>query len=191
MSSNPPTPEQKEAIIKLLQQGWSTEQIARRLGVRPGTVSAIKAHRTMGTYNARTTASKPDQAPFDDDDGIKFGLERDLQITLRAHIDQLESGLKIIDSGKEMNTEIGRVDITAEDAQGVVVVIELKADVADQTSITQIQAYMGALRRKFGKSVRGILIARDFPLQVQLAAQVSNIKLVKYGFKFTFTQLDE
>jgi hypothetical protein len=46
---------------------------------------------------------------------ITFGLERDLQSALRANIQQLETGLKIIDSGKERVTEAGRIDITAMD----------------------------------------------------------------------------
>ena len=43
--------EQKSEVISLRQEGrLGREEIASRLGVSPGTVSAIKAHMTMGTY---------------------------------------------------------------------------------------------------------------------------------------------
>lgn len=125
------------------------------------------------------------------DTGLKFGLERDLQHALRANLDQLENGLKAIDGGKEMQTEIGRIDITAEDKDGNIVVIELKSDIADEGSITQIQSYMGALRKIYKRTIRGILVARTFPTKVELAAQVSNITLVKYGYQFTFTTVED
>lgn len=50
MAGNPPTEDQKKEILKLLEQGLNRDQIARRVGVSPGSVSAVKAHRTMGTY---------------------------------------------------------------------------------------------------------------------------------------------
>ena len=48
------TEEQKEQIKSLLQVGqFEREKIASKIGVSPGTVSAIKAHITMGTYGGR------------------------------------------------------------------------------------------------------------------------------------------
>ena len=37
-------------IRELLSQGLAAEEVAARLEVSPNTVSAIKAHMTMGTY---------------------------------------------------------------------------------------------------------------------------------------------
>ena len=91
-----------------------------------------------------------------------FGLERDLQAALRANIEQLELGLHVIDDAKERWTEAGWVDITAEDKNGVIVIIELKAGTADDKAITQILSYMGALASKYQKPIRGILVAGDF-----------------------------
>jgi endonuclease len=114
-----------------------------------------------------------------------FGLERDLQAALRSHIDQLEPGLKVTDGGKERILDVGRIDITAEDAQGRTVVIELKAGTADREVIGQILSYMGDLSD--GKIVRGILIAGSFPQRAIAAARaVPNLELRKYGFNFTF-----
>jgi len=116
-----------------------------------------------------------------------FGLERDLQIALRSNIEQLEQGLKITDEGKELTTEAGRIDITAEDQQNTIVVIELKAGAATPDCIAQVLSYMGAIGETEQKSVRGILVAGDFPPRVVFAARaVPNLQLKKYSFRFSF-----
>src|SRR5690554_2892188 len=103
--------EQKLQIIALLRENnMGREEIASHVGVSPGTVSAIKAHVTMGTYSNR------DESNTETDELIEateatFGLERDLQRALRLNIQQLELGLQIIDGGKERITEAGRIDI--------------------------------------------------------------------------------
>ena len=118
---------------------------------------------------------------------ITFGLERDLQSALRSNIAQLGSSLGIIDGGKERVTEAGRLDITAEDSQGNIVVIELKAGTALPNSITQVLAYMGAIAESDQKPVRGILVAGEFHERVIWAARaVPNLELKRYSFQFTF-----
>jgi len=120
-----------------------------------------------------------------------FGLERDLQLALRKHIDQLELGLKIADDGKEQTVESGRIDITAEDSSGTTVVIELKAGTADRETIGQILGYMGDMMMT-KKSVRGILVAGEFPTGTIAAARaVHNLRLKKYSFKFSFESIGE
>lgn len=118
---------------------------------------------------------------------VTFGLERDLQAALRANIDQLEPGLKVIDDGKERVTEAGRIDITAKDPHGNIVVIELKAGTATPQVIAQVLAYMGAVAETDGKPVRGILVAGDFHKRVVLATRaVPNLQLRRYSFQFSF-----
>jgi RecB family endonuclease NucS len=115
-----------------------------------------------------------------------FGLERDLQRALRKNIEQLESGLKIVDGNKEQIVDSGRIDITAEDSNGTTVIIELKAGAADREAVAQILAYMGDLM-SIGKPVRGILVAGDFPTRTIAAARaVPNLQLRKYKFQFSF-----
>lgn len=65
-------------------------------------------------------------------------------------------------------------------------VIELKAGLADRNAIAQILSYIGDLTDHITQ-VRGILIAREFSARAVAAARpVRNIRLVKYGFRFTF-----
>ena len=78
---------------------------------------------------------------------LKFGLERDLQSALRTNITQLEEGLIITDGGKEKCIDGFRFDITAEDSQGKVVIIELKAGEAKKDSVAQLLSYIGAQKQ--------------------------------------------
>jgi len=121
----------------------------------------------------------------------KFSLERDLQVALRANIEQLESGLTINDGGKEkVGLSRGRTDILAIDANKRTVVIELKAVTADCDAIAQILQYMGDLQVEIGASVRGIVIAPDFTARASAPSKpVPSIELRKYGFTFSFKKV--
>ena len=122
-----------------------------------------------------------------DEPEIRFGLERDLQRALRTNIAHLEPGLIITDGGSEKTVDAGRIDITTEDTNGNIVVIELKAGTAQPDSVAQLLAYMGTIENPDGKPVRGILVANDFaPRVVQAAKAVSNISLKAYSFQFSF-----
>ena len=121
---------------------------------------------------------------------LKFGLERDLQKALRANIEQLEPGLKIIDGGAERSVQVGKIDITAEDADGRLVVIELKAGRAELPSIGQLLSYMGSVNSDSNQPVRGILVAGDFhPRLVMAARAVADITLVAYSFQFSLNRV--
>jgi hypothetical protein len=121
--------------------------------------------------------------------GQRIGLERDMQAALRIEIDQLEQGLTIIDDGAERSVDSGFIDITARDASGTTVVIELKAGPAGQRAVAQILSYMGdvAAEEESGK-VRGILVASNFDAKAKAAARmVPNLILRKYSVRFLFS----
>lgn len=122
---------------------------------------------------------------------ITFSLEKDMQTALRQNIESLESGLKIIDNGKERITVAGRIDITAEDLLGKVVVIELKAIEAKPDVIAQVLAYMEAVKAEDKKEVRGVIVASGFAERVKLAArQIPQLKLIEYSFQFNFAKIE-
>src|SRR5215510_12097292 len=56
------TPEQRDAVLRLLAQGQDRDTIAVAVGVTPGQVSAISAHVRMGTY----TLPDPEEQLQDD-----------------------------------------------------------------------------------------------------------------------------
>jgi Endonuclease NucS len=187
----PVSDEQIRAIRTLSGEGFDTKQIATQVGVTPGQVQSVKAHMTMGTYGRGENG--PNSADAADDEipsigSTAFGLERDLQLALRLSIEQLETGLMVIDGGKEQTVPSGRIDITARDQRGSIVVIELKAGEADRDAVAQTLAYMGDLMTKdVDVPMRGILVAKEFTARAKAAAlPVPNVKLVRYGFQFTF-----
>ncbi len=125
----------------------------------------------------------------DESDELRFGLERDLQRALRANIEQLEPGLKVLDGGVERSIEGGRIDITAEDSEGCLVVIELKAGRAELAAIGQLLSYMGSVANDLNRPIRGIIVANDFHPRLVLAARaVADITLMAYSFQFSFTE---
>jgi hypothetical protein len=130
------------------------------------------------------------QTAVSEDIGQRIGLERDLQAALRLEIHQLEQGLTIIDDGAERSVDSGFIDITARDASGATVIIELKTGSAGQRAIAQILSYMGdvAVEEEGGK-VRGILVASEFDAKAKAAARmVPNLMLRKYSIRFLFSE---
>ena len=156
------------------------------MGVSPGTVAAVKAHMTIGTYGGGEGGAAAAEAEVASAVDTAFGLERDSQLALRRSMERLEAGLTIIDGDGEQTVASGRIDITARDQRGTIVVIELKAGAANRDAIGQTLAYMGDLIDGETR-VRGILVAREFtPRAVSAARAAANIRLVQYGFRFTF-----
>jgi len=171
----------------LKSEGWGLEmQDDRVLLIKPsddGDISFVD--EILGKPSDTEEDLSPEEAIEAAD--VTFGLERDLQAALRANIDQLESGLMVIDDGKERVTEAGRIDITAKDSRENIVIIELKAGTATPQVIAQVLAYMGAVAETDDKPVRGILVAGDFHKRVVLATRaVPNLQLRRYSFKFSF-----
>ncbi|TPK96988.1 MULTISPECIES: endonuclease NucS domain-containing protein [unclassified Mesorhizobium] len=81
-------------------------------------------------------------------------------------------------------------DITAVDAKGRHVVIELKAKKATKEALAQILAYMGEVvvtKELPLAQIRGILIAPDFQERAVLAARVTpNVTLMRYRMPLAF-----
>jgi hypothetical protein len=128
-------------------------------------------------------------AAVEEEVGQRIGLERDMQAALRIEIAQLDPGLTIIDDGAERSVDSGFIDITARDASGTTVVIELKAGPAGQRAIAQILSYMGdvAAEDESG-NVRGILVASGFDAKAKAAARmVPSLILRKYSVRFLFS----
>ena len=176
------SPEQQAQIIALLEQGLSSPEIAHKVGVGTMVVAGYKA--SLSRVGKRESEEVVEAVE------TTFRLERDLQDALRRNIEQLENGLKIADGGQEQRVTSGFIDITAQDQQGTIVVIELKAGTADRETIGQILGYMGDLSNK-EKPVRGIIVARDFALAaVSALGAVTNLQLKKYSCKFSFEAVD-
>ncbi len=131
----------------------------------------------------------PDEAenvPAEQTIEASISLERDIEDQLVQQLDALEKGLTF--EGRQVKCDVGRVDIAGRGADGATVVVELKVGEAKDSAIGQIARYMGwHQRHQSAGTVRGILVASDFPEGVQHAAlAIPNLALRRYRIQLTF-----
>jgi hypothetical protein len=192
----------RQEIYNRIAEGKSTSEIVEEVGIPARGVAAFRASWTRG-YRPESLVGLEPSPEFSDGPGsdeleeavvTTFGLERDLQRTLRDNIGQLEPGLKIIDDGREHRSAAGLIDILCEDPRGALVVIELKAGLAKDAALGQVLGYMGAITRELasegkyaGRPVRGIMVAKEFSDRVRHASlAVPNLRLASYAIQFSF-----
>lgn len=174
----------------LRRNGWVLKvTMSQVLVIQPdenGSVAYASAVIESGTEEQET------EEEIIEAEELTFGLERDLQQALRANISKLEEGLRIIEGGSEKTAEAGRIDITAKDTKGAIIVVELKAGKASPDIIAPVLSYMGAVANDSATLVRGILVAGDFHKRVILAARaLPNLTLKRYSFQFTFSDVNK
>jgi hypothetical protein len=180
----PISSDQLREIRELFDQGLLSADIAEQFGIPP---RSIIAQRAVYTWQKNQDPDGRTDSSVEDAITTTFGLEKDLQDALRGKIDQLEDGLEIIDGGKERTVKSGRIDITARDSSGRIVVIELKAGEAGRDAIGQVLSYMGDLGVEEKNPIRGFLIAGTFSTSaVSASLAIPNLQLKKYQVHFTF-----
>ena len=119
----------------------------------------------------------------------QVSLEKDLQQYLSNRVNEIESGLVLVEDGVEFKTEAGYIDILTKDQNENYVVIELKAGKAKDAALGQILGYMGCLSNALN-NVRGILVASSFDKRVIYAVKaLPNIKLVSYELNFKLSSI--
>lgn len=72
----------------------------------------------------------------------------------------VEAGLKLISEETKMG-DSGFTDVCAEDAQGRLVVVEIKRNPASREAALQLNRYVQTLRKRVNRPVRGILAAPE------------------------------
>ena len=120
-------------------------------------------------------------------------IVRNLRKNLRKDLSQLEPGLKIFTEEGFDNLMAGtQIDIFAKDVTDNLVVIKLKGDVSQISTLNQIISSMASIKNELGeRSVRGVIVAKDFDNEVLLASRkVPNVSLVKYRMKYDFETVE-
>jgi endonuclease len=124
-----------------------------------------------------------------------LSFERDLEKSLSVNIKQLEDGLEIYNKddlvGLQLDTGVvGRLDILANDSEGNLVVIELKAGEAGDLVCGQLLRYMGWVKRELadkGQKVRGMIVANSFKDKLKYAVEIlPDVMLKRYEISFTY-----
>lgn len=122
-----------------------------------------------------------------------ISFERNLEEYILRNLNQIEDGLRLYSEkgirGRQLNTDVGRIDILAMDENDNLVVIELKAGTANYPVVGQILGYISWVRQNIAKDrkVRGIIIADDFDKKLKYASsETANVSLKTYEVNFTF-----
>lgn len=109
-------------------------------------------------------------------------IEKGVESFYVENFSLLEIGLRLVPNGRQYSTPIGRIDLLCQSRDGEYVVIEIKADEADDSAFGQILRYIGWVHRNIEdaeNNVRGIILAGKFPE----TARYSRIGLLKDDYK--------
>ena len=110
-----------------------------------------------------------------------LSYEKELKQLLRAQLEKVEPGLVADDGGREREVASGKIDITARDANGHFVVIELKVGPCPAGAIEQVLGYSTDLEEETGIPCRAVLVAAEFTLRQRSAAKrAREMHLVTY-----------
>jgi hypothetical protein len=134
--------------------------------------------------------------PEEEKEIIRKQIEKGIEDFFVGRLYQIEEGLKLLEKnagdklGRQFSTPIGLIDLLCLDNNRTYVVIEIKADEAEDSAFGQILRYMGWIHRniKGGKdNVRGIILASEFTEKVRysrIGLEPLNYKAYKEYIKF-------
>jgi endonuclease len=88
---------------------------------------------------------------------VLSGSEAEMQRALASAPDVIEDGLTVLDV--ELPTDVGGIDLFARDAEGALLVVELKRGKATQEAVHQLLRYVERVRELGQDRVRGVLAA--------------------------------
>lgn len=107
-------------------------------------------------------------------------VEKGIETFYAGNLHLLEAGLGLLK--QQYSTPIGRIDLLCKSGSGQYVVVEVKADEANDSVFGQILRYMGWVHRNLDEgenNVRGIILASKFSDK----ARYSRIGLLKQDYK--------
>jgi len=120
-----------------------------------------------------------------------FSYEKDLQNSLLLQAEELFPGYKVFgdnEEGKEYPINGKKIDLLLEHkTENKLLVVELKAGLADSKAFGQISMYIGPLMQKFrDKEISGVIIAGEIDDSLKMAIlSNNNIKAMIYKMKLT------
>jgi len=120
-----------------------------------------------------------------------FALESHLRDFLVKDLTSIELGLTLYMNADKTGVEYliddnnGRIDILAVDANGRLVVIELKVDRGRNKTVGQLLYYMGWVNKNLKSGCRGMIIAKEISDDLLLAIDtVQDVEVFSYSLAF-------
>jgi len=120
-----------------------------------------------------------------------FAFESHLRDFISKNL-SLIGNLTLCENGIEYNTDVGRIDVLAQNENNEFVVIELKLSRGEDAALGQVQRYMGWLKENLSESdvVHGIIIAKSISKKLKYAVSVTqNIALFEYSMQFNVSSV--
>jgi len=159
---------------------WQPPKCQFRAGLEDGKVLSISAIRQepkeslkllFDNVTAIMSLTLTDEGEF-----AMHVTEEQMKRAIMLDPSLVEPGLKLISEETKMG-DSGFTDVYAEDAQGRLVVIEIKRNAASREAALQLNRYVETLRKRVNRPVRGILTAPE------LRSGTSTL-LAKLGYDF-------
>ncbi|MBA7590245.1 Endonuclease NucS [subsurface metagenome] len=104
-----------------------------------------------------------------------YGDESDLVKYLVTHPELIEKGFKVVKT--EFQTKVGPVDIKGRDSHGSEVIVEVKKRNASPADAHQLKRYVEYFKDTEEKNIRAIMVAPDFPKNVQEYLEKNDITI--------------
>ena len=135
----------------------------------------------------------------EDEDEARFAYEADLRDYLAKNLHLIETGLQLwpLDGGANaveyaVNAAGRRIDILAQDGDGVPVVIELKVSRGHEKTVGQALFYRARVKEIFkAKRARIIIVAREISSELRAACgEVQDVTLFEYSLSMTLENVE-
>ena len=161
----------------------------------------IKAYERV--YAKFLSADDEDGADEDgrpvEEEEERFAREADLRDYLAKNLHLIETGLQLwpLDGGANaveyaVNAAGRRIDILAQDGDGVPVVIELKVSRGHEKTVGQALFYRARVKEIFkAERARIIIVAREISSELRAACgEVQDVTLFEYSLSMTLEQVE-
>lgn len=154
----------RDQILDLLDRDLSSEEISGRLGISEGSVRAIRAHRTMGTFESNSRPAERFVA-IRENERSETRLMKETPIPTEAELHEVlmrrpelvpaaDLGFgRVITAGFEATLSSGSADLVLLDEDGKVCIVEVKKEGNPDTRrvVAQLLDYAAAL---WGQTVK-------------------------------------
>ncbi|MGP3667227.1 MAG: endonuclease NucS [Candidatus Bathyarchaeota archaeon] len=114
--------------------------------------------------------------------------ELDMKKAILASPNLIEEGFHPLSAEKDTG-EAGLVDVFGEDKNGNFVIVEVKRTQAGKDAVLQLKRYVDALKEKFSRPLRGILVAPEIQKEAQFLLAANNLEFKQLSPKTCYDVL--